>query len=280
MSARAVALVSGAARLALGGALVWSAMRGAGLPRPGLSTETARELWESAHAEQTEGRADKALSSVKRLLASFPDNPIYLSFAADLYSELKDPAREAAALEQFLATAPFPSDACPRLGDAYRAQGLAAKALDAHLRCLALRPGQSDLLYFVGRELELEDKSNDAADYFRKALTRSPTFPDALLGLARLSLASGDLAAADKVVSQVLARSPENTDALLTAARVAEKRGDWSAACRHLEAAVRVSPSYAELYRMLARDAERVGDHEMARKAGETLRELEAGGKP
>jgi tetratricopeptide (TPR) repeat protein len=274
MTDRAPAWAAGAARLALGAALCWSAVSASSLSRPELSIERSQELWEQAQVERASASPKKALSSVDRLLGSYPDNPIYLSFAAQLFQDLKDPGREAAAWELFMPVAPFPAEACPRLGQAYRELGQDDKALDAFRRCLEADPGKSDLLFFIGQEQARQGRTAEAASYFERVLKRTPESPDALLGLARLKLAQDDLAAAQALVGRVLSKSPKNADALAESARIAEKRGDYQNAQRMLLTAIAESPSYADLYRMLGRVSLAAGDRAAALKAYSALREL------
>jgi tetratricopeptide (TPR) repeat protein len=262
--------------LALGAALCWSALRAASLQRPSLAAADAGSLWDKAKELRVEGRHRQALHSVQELLASYPDNPIYLSFAAELYGELKDPAREAAAWELFMPVAPFPTDACPRLGQAYRALGKIDKALDADNRCLELDPSKTDLIFFKGHELERQDRCADATVLYQKILERVPDHSDATLGLARCKLSDGDVAGAKLLVDRVLAGNPRNTDALASAARISEKSDDYKSAQQFLREAILQSPSYTDLYLMMGRVSLEAGDKDEARKAYTTLHDIDS----
>jgi tetratricopeptide (TPR) repeat protein len=264
----------GPARVALGAALCWSAISAASLSRPAMAPEQAQALWDSAQAQHSAGRFAEALSSVDRLLATFPDSPIYLSFAAQLFQDLKDPAREAAAWQIFMAVAPFPTEACPRIGQAYHSLGQYDKSLAAYRRCLDLDPKKTDLLFFLGQELASQDRPQEAAKAYAQALERSPDSSDTLLGLARLRLQQNDIPGAKALVDRVLANSPKNTDALADAAMIAEKLGDYKQAQVYLTTAIAESPSYADLYRMLGRISLEAEDRPAALKAFAALHDL------
>lgn len=277
MTARAGAWRGGAARLVLGAALCWAAARASTLPRPALTAEQARALWEKAVEQRGEGFPKKSLSSVKRLLASYPDNPIYLMHAADLYRDLKDPVRETAALELFMGAAPFPTEACPRLGQAYRLAGKLEQALAAHRRCLELDPTKADLMLYVGLELEQQGRSQDAELFFRRVLERVPDYADAVMGLARISFARADDAGARRLVDGLLASHPNDADALLVSAHIDEKEGRLKEAQEKLLTAAKVTPSYADLFRALGRVSVNLGDRPRALEAYRTLHQLEPG---
>lgn len=270
-------LKDGLARLTLGAALCWAAARATTLPRPGLTPEQGRELWERAVEQRGEGFPRKALASTEKLLASYPDNPIYLMFAADVLKTLGDGPREARALELFMQVAPFPTEACPRLGQIYRRLGQFDKALSAHRRCLDLDPTKSDLQLYVALELEQQERYEDAQIYFQRVLDKAPDYGDAVTGLARIKLGHGDAAGARALIDKLLLTQPENTDALMAAAHLDEKAGKLKEAQDKLLIAVKTSPSYPDLYRILGRVSLDLNDRKRAVEAYRVLHQLEPG---
>src|SRR5206468_4245265 len=79
-----------------------------------------------------------------------------------------------------------------RLGQAYRLAGRLDQALASHRRCLELDPTKTDLMLYVGLELEQQGRTQDAELFFRRILDKVPDYGDALMGLARIAFARDD----------------------------------------------------------------------------------------
>ena len=98
------------------------------------------------------------------LTRALPNQQVYAERLALIYQHLGRPAEEAAAWERVAAASPTPIDACPALPDAYvRAAGLTDQALDAFERCAAFEPGNTDMLFFLGRARERSGRVEQAA---------------------------------------------------------------------------------------------------------------------
>jgi tetratricopeptide (TPR) repeat protein len=186
-------------------------------------------------------------------LRAFPDRPEYLRAEAELLSELGRPARAAASWEAFMRSAPLPIEACPGLGKAYEAAGEIDRSLEAHRRCLALDPTQSDLRLFLAISLEHRERFEEAERLYRETLADSPSYQDARTGLARVLLRRDRLDEARQEISAVLAARPADADALFAAGLIAEKRGDLAQAKVFLKQAIAANPSYDEPIQALSR---------------------------
>jgi len=256
-----------AGSLACAAALWWTASRCDVSRRPALEPARARALWDDAVSARGEGRLNASLGAVRRLLASYPGEPRYLGFQAEILELARRPLDAARSWELFLRVAPFPADACPSLGRDYVLAGLAARGLDADRRCLALDPSKPDLMISYALALERARRDAEAEPLLAGALKQNPNDADAVAALARLLVRRGDLDAAEKITAAALAVSPGNSDVLLAAARVSEERGDFKAARERLELAIRRSPDYGDLYRALAKVLAKAGDDAGAGRA-------------
>jgi tetratricopeptide (TPR) repeat protein len=274
MRPAAKALGPAAAGLALAAALRWTS-GAADLARPpSLPDGAAKRLWDQAGSERATARDAAALSAVRRLLASFPHEPRYLSFEAQELERLGRPRDAARAWELFMLSAPFPTDACPSLGDDYARAGRADLALEAHRRCLALDPSKPDLMVYYARALENAGREDEAAALAAEALAADPRDADAATLVIRVRLKKGDLAAAKAASDALLAVRPDDTDALLSAALVARAGNDLPRARALLTRAIRASPGYADLYRVLITVEHMQGDEAAAAKTTDELAEL------
>ena len=258
-------------------ALLWWTASGFDLSRrPALEPEAARALWDRADAARGAGRIDEGLSAVARLLASFPGEPRYLGFQAELFELARRPRDAARSWELYLRVSPTPAEACPALGIDYVAAGEVERGLDADRRCYGLDPSKTDLMVAYALSLERVGRDDEAAPLLREALRRSPEDADAAVILSRLALKKGDLDEAGRIVSAAATLRPADSDVLLAAARVAEARGDLTEARARLEAALRVNPGYADVRRVLARVLDKSGDAEGARRARAAAAESDA----
>ena len=116
-------------------------------------------------------------------------------------------------LERFMLSAPEPSEACPRLPEAYRAQITFPKMLDAAKRCLLLEPHNSDFLLELGLSFEQADELPSALEIFQKGALEFPEYFDFSIGHARVLLHSGQTQKAWAEIMIVLKSHPELTDA-------------------------------------------------------------------
>lgn len=155
----------------------------------------------------------EALSETLKLVDAFPKNHIYLNQAATLYFELGKRDEEAAMLERFFLSAPEPSEACPRLPEAYRAQQAFMKMLDAAKRCLALEPQNSDFLLELGLSFERAGQPQEALEIFQKGAVQFPEYFDFSIGHARVLLHLGETQKAWDEIMIVIKYRPELTDA-------------------------------------------------------------------
>jgi len=201
-----------------------------------------------------------ALAPVRTLHDAYPSNHIYIDQLAIVFHHLNRPADEAETLEEYIVKAPNPGEACPRLGLAYRAQGLEDKALDAFERCLALDPDDPDAILYLALAHERAGRAAKAAELYKRGLRLSPDYSDMRLGLARIVLREGHAGQAKAAALAVLKKSPDNTDALLVAGLACLRNGEPSEARSYLKHGVLLAPGSKELAQALAQ-AEATGGH-------------------
>lgn len=257
--------------LALAGSL-WRVSVRADLARtPALDDSHAAGLWTRATSERAERRYASSLRAVERLLASFPAEPRYLSMEAEDLEKLQRPLDAARSWELFMKSAPFPTDACPRLGRDYEAAGLPDAVLDAHRRCLALDPDQVDLMIYLARALLHADRIEEASSLYARAARRAPKDMDAMLGPILIDIRRGRTRRAESALAPIEARAPRNCDVLLVRGRLALKERLPARARDALARAARLCPGYPEVLRDLLRAQTALNDAAGARRTQAAL---------
>ncbi|NNN04649.1 MAG: tetratricopeptide repeat protein [Elusimicrobia bacterium] len=266
MRALSPSLRKAAVGFALAGAL-WRTSASADLARtPALDDAHAAELWARADSARYARRSASSLRAVERLLASFPAEPRYLSLEAEDLERLQRPLDAARSWELFMKSAPFPTDACPRLGRDYEAAGLPEAALDAHRRCLSLDTTQVDLMIYLARALRRAGRYEEATSLYARAARRAPKDLDATLGPILIDIRRGQTRRAEAALAPLEARAPRNCDVLLVRGRLSLKENRPARARDALEQAARLCPGYPEVLRDLLRAQTVLNDAEGARR--------------
>ncbi|MBI5630230.1 MAG: tetratricopeptide repeat protein [Elusimicrobia bacterium] len=263
-----------AALLALFYAVVYRAPESRSLP-PEKLRETLKAL---ALAEAKEEHR-KVLELSRFLLRRYPDNDRYIFKEASALDRL-DPGGAAASWERYFQISPDPVDACPALGDSYERSGRGDFALDAHRRCLALQPRNTDLIFYLAHFLERHRKFDEAEALYRRGLALSAEYADMRLGLARIAFRRDrDLSSARRWVGEVLAVSPDQADALVLSARLDLYRREFARARKTLEKGLALHPKYLEFYWGLAAVWRELGDREKAGRYSAMARSLRRAGE-
>jgi tetratricopeptide (TPR) repeat protein len=147
--------------------------------------------------------------------------------------------------------------------------GRHAEAIAQYEQALVAAPDDTRVLFALGNTAQVLGLAGPAEQFFRKVLALEPQRLEALVNLANLLRANGQIDTAIALLEPV-AQSPE---VLLTLGLAWREKGDAVAAKRHFEAALALQPGYpaalANLADMLGDD----GDRDTARTLyGEVLK--------
>ena len=255
-------LIDMGTRMAILALSAWALVHIPGIQDTSLDPTTAHRLWEACQKSSRSGTPEATAKFLAPLLEIFPNNPIYLSLAAETQTLLHRPDLSAALWERYLKVAPNPRDASPHLGRAFEEMGQMDRALGAYRRCLELNPASTDLMLFLALALELHEDRHEAEELYRKILDKSPYYNDARLGLARLLLYKGNLQEAVPLAVAALKDAPLNPEALFVAALVAEKKGQYDEGIAFVNKAIGISPDEKALHDLLERLNEYRGDRQ------------------
>ncbi|MBI2361951.1 MAG: tetratricopeptide repeat protein [Elusimicrobia bacterium] len=227
-------------RTALALTALAAARSAADLGRRGAAAQGG--LWARSLAAYTRRENAEALSAVRGLLASDPDNPLYRRHEAAVLFAASDFPGAAAALERFIRSAPEPTQACPLVANAYRRMGDPGRFLDALRRCAAFDPRNAENAFNLAQGLEEAGRLAEAGDAY--ARIASEGFVGAMISLGRVRLRQGRGPEAEAIARAVAAREPGNAAAAILAGQAALARGDKGRARADFERAARLAPAH------------------------------------
>ena len=127
-----------------------------------------------------------------------------------------------------------------------------------------------------GQVCEEEERLEEAENAYRKAILKSPHFPEAYFNLGNVLLELGRLEAAEEVYRMAAAQNPGFASAWYNLAHVQETRAKVADAIISLETALAVSPGYADAHFNLALCLEKVGRQKDADQHWSAYLELES----
>ncbi|HEY8505509.1 MAG TPA: tetratricopeptide repeat protein, partial [Gemmataceae bacterium] len=125
------------------------------------------------------------------------------------------------------------------------------QAAEFYRRALELAPDDRDARVAFARVQLRQRNPAAAAPHFEWVLARDPDDVDALLGLAQCRMEAGRLPEAVPLIERVLAREPASGPAAALRGRAAMEGGDPAAAEQWLRQAVRADPADAEALHLL-----------------------------
>ena len=228
------------------------------LPPPALVSQEVLSMEEAAYLQERTAklmranRQAEALPLLQKTLAAFPNNPVYLSKAAEIQHQLGHYQEEAELWERYLKVAPTPGSAFPDLGNAYRKLGQPRVAEDAFARAVALEPRNVEFRFFYGRACEDAGDYGQARKAYQEACAMHPDDPDSRAGWGRMEVFGGHPRQALLEVDQVLARNPDNVDALLVEGMALRQEGKYLQAQTALSHGLSLSPRYGDFMLVLA----------------------------
>jgi tetratricopeptide (TPR) repeat protein len=240
------------------------------------TVDTYRQLVERSTALVREGRDREAFEVLRQLSDSSPNDHVYARQLAGVAQRLGRLQDEAIYLERFASMSPTPIEACPRLGEVYWKQGLAAQSLQAYERCLAFDEEDSDAVFYAARAYEWAGRDTEAQRLYERGLTLSPEYLDMALGLARLELRKGLTARARTTAVGVLEQDGSNVDALLIAGLACQREGNRADARKYLERGVQLKETYADFHLALGILAEEDQQMDVAMQRYARALELDA----
>jgi tetratricopeptide (TPR) repeat protein len=176
-----------------------------------IDTESLEAIWSSLFvgaARERAGREAEALPHYRRAVRLDTTNPMARHYLADALNRHGDYAEAAAEYAKVVELDPGDADAHAKLGLLLSAGGRPADAIP-HLRAaLTQWPDRPDLKSALGESLLKTGNADQAEADFRAALARNPRDARALVGLAHIAEAKGDVPGAINLYARALSIDP------------------------------------------------------------------------
>ncbi len=220
----------------------------------------AREVLEEGERRVHESSSNGA--SLAQAKASAPSSPslsrpsaMYFVNLSQAYRELKQPIRAVEVAQEGLAQLGDNLELEDALGIALGAEGEYNAAIDALHRALAFNANDSDSNYNLALCLRATGHEPQAIEALHRSLLLQPTFPAALLILARREMEAQNFIEAEKYIQPLYESHPEMPEVRdlalkwrLEMAKAAAARKDFDAAERHYRGAIAIDQNNPDLY--------------------------------
>ena len=187
-------------------------------------TETAQSLVAEARQYHQKGDNKAAVIQLKNALEKDPNDSEARFLLGTIYYESGDPKSAENELRRALSLGTSPDKVLPDLGNALLAEGQFQKVLD-ETKPVSGEKESAEISALRGNALLALGKGQEAKESFERALKNKPGFPDALIGLAKYSLAERDLDSATKFSEQAVSQNPQNPDVWLFKADLLRAQG-------------------------------------------------------
>ena len=188
---------------------------------------------ERAQAALDYGDTDRALETLRQVLAVDPDHAVAHAHLSMVLSRLRRVHAALYEAEIAVGLAPEAPSTHAALGVALMGHRRLAEARRALMTVVELAP-ESAVGYLMLSNLNaLEGRRDDRLDMLRKAAERDPDHPDIQTALGDHWLSVGDLDAAERAAHDALAANPGLVDALVLKGAVLLQRGDTAGAREH-----------------------------------------------
>jgi putative PEP-CTERM system TPR-repeat lipoprotein len=213
--------------------LLISGMGGCGV------TKSADTLVSEAKQYRQKGDNKAAVIQLKNALEQKPDDFETRYLLGIIYSDLGDTQSAEKEIRKALAFGISPAKALPDLAKVLLMQGKFRIILDEIIPQLQNSP---ETLSVRGTAYLGLGKSKEARESFDQALKEAPDFPDALIGIAKISLLEKDLQTAERFSEQALAKAPKNADAWVFKGDLLRAQGKSEPALAAYDESLKLNP--------------------------------------
>jgi len=216
-----------------------------------LKPDSAETLYLLAQVSANESRPLDALDLLVRAHKIEPENADIIFLMAQVSISQNYFEDAIPLLESGLKIAPQRSDLLAALGESYFMSGKVDKAVDEFKELIAVEPSARSYA-FLGLSYIHLGRFDEAKQYFQRGLKVDPHNSSCLFNMGFIAERQGDIAGAEAMLQETLRSNPDYPDALLELAnlRIASKK--YSEAADLLRKYVRVSQKPATGYYKLA----------------------------
>ncbi|HEY9156026.1 MAG TPA: tetratricopeptide repeat protein [Opitutaceae bacterium] len=214
----------------------------------------AKEILEEGERRVTQASAENLASLGKKASAFTRPSPMYYVNLSQAYRDLKHLPEAVAVARKGLEKIGDNLELEDALGIALGAEGNYDEAIDALHRALAFNPNDSDSNYNLALCLQGQGREAEALEALHRSLVLQPTFPAALLILARREMELENLEEAEKYIHPLFDSHPEMKEVRdlalqwrLKKAKAAEDQKNYGEADKQYKAALAIDQNDPDL---------------------------------
>ncbi|MEO8407435.1 MAG: XrtA/PEP-CTERM system TPR-repeat protein PrsT [Oxalobacteraceae bacterium] len=175
---------------------------------------TTKMLLSEARQYQQKGDNNAAVIQLKNVLQKNPDDVEARYILGTVYNEKGDAISAEKEIRKALSLGMNPTKALPDLSKALLMQGEFQKVLDETRQMQGVKTDAA-VLTLQGNAYLALGKGAEAKEAFELALKNKTDFPEALIGLAKYSIATRDMDAATRFSEQAVSKNPTSADTWL-----------------------------------------------------------------
>lgn len=202
---------------------------------------TTEILLSEAKQYQQKGDNNAAVIQLKNVLQKNPDDVEARYILGTVYNEKGDANSAEKEIRKALSLGMSPAKALPDLSKALLMQGQFQKVLDETLQVQGVK-ADAAVLTLQGNAYLALGKGTEAKEAFELALKNKANFPEALIGLAKYSIATRDMEAAGRFSEQAVSKNPTSADAWLFQGDLLRAQGKIESALAAYDHVLKLKP--------------------------------------
>ncbi|RFC33429.1 MAG: putative PEP-CTERM system TPR-repeat lipoprotein [Candidatus Nitrotoga sp. SPKER] len=204
-------------------------------------TETSETLITEAKQYQQKGDNKAAIIQLKNALQKNPDIVEARYLLGTIYNTTGDSPSAEKELRKALSLGMSSTKVFPDLSKALLMQGKFQIVLD-EIKQVPGEKESAEISVARGNAYLALDKGQEAKESFEQALKDKPDFPDALIGLAKLSIKEKNIDAATRFSEQAVTQNPQNTEVLLFKGDLLRAQGKTESALAVYDQVLKLQP--------------------------------------
>ena len=210
-------------------------------------TQSTEKLLADAKQYQQKGDNKAAVIQLKNILQNEPNNKDARYLLGGIYNQIGDPLSAEKELRKAVSLGLDPATARLGLAKAQLMLGQFQKVLDETAADPKVKI-DAELSSMRGNAYLALGKKSEAKESFDTALKISGNSPDALIGLAKLSIAERDMDAANRYVDLATEKNPQYADAWMFKGDLLRVQGKRDEALVAYDKTVKIAPENSSAY--------------------------------
>ena len=199
-----------------------------------------------------DGDLAEAEKLLRRTGSALPDDPQWISLAAQLHFRQDAPVRAAELLRRYLARVDWRRDGLVLAYSVFAAQGRCTEALQFFQRLPAPPEARPQVILLTGEIYEHLGEPRQAIRQYEEYRRRFPNEPEVLQRLIRLYQSTGNAVYAEEALRKLIRGGSRDPELLLSLGQVMISQGELDTATREMEVAAGQFPGHPGILGQLA----------------------------